>query len=77
MIFFFIFVAFILILYFQGAPLIKKRQYRDLAIFTGFLSVSFTLALLQMLNFDLPNPTKGIEFLVKKVTSARFEFKGD
>ena len=75
--FLYIFVAFVLILYFQGAPLIKERQYRDLAIFTGFLSISFSLALLQMLNFELPNPTKGIEYVVKMITSAKFEYQGD
>lgn len=61
----------ILILVFTGIALIealglfRKKQWGEFAAFCILLTIGFTLSLLQTIDVKVPNPNKGIEFLIK------------
>lgn len=47
-------------------PLIRQRQWQELAAFSVLWALGLALSLTQALGLKLPNPTRGIEFLVKQ-----------
>lgn len=51
----------------QAPGLNRKKQWRELATFSLLLAIGFTLSLLLIIGIQLPNPNKGIEFLLKEV----------
>ena len=55
----------------EAPRLLKAKSYKDLSVFIVLLLFSFTLALLQILEVPLPNPYKGINYIVKQMTSIR------
>ncbi|KJS87214.1 MAG: hypothetical protein JM58_04950 [Peptococcaceae bacterium BICA1-8] len=57
--------AFIGIALFEVPGLVHKKYWRELIVFLLFLLFAFILSLLQIMGVKLPNPTKGIEFVVK------------
>ncbi|KJS82059.1 MAG: hypothetical protein JM58_15910 [Peptococcaceae bacterium BICA1-8] len=65
--------VFILILTFSGIAfiqvpvLIKKRQWGELTVIFILLAIGFTLSLLQTIGVKVPDPNKGIEFLIKQI----------
>ena len=60
----------IIILVFAGAALIdipgliKKKQWKELITASSLLFIGFVLSLLQVIGVKLPNPNKGITFLI-------------
>ncbi|AFM43018.1 hypothetical protein Desaci_4156 [Desulfosporosinus acidiphilus SJ4] len=66
-------MIFILILVFIGIALvevpglIRKKYWRELIVFSTFLSFSFIVALLQTIGVKLPNPMRGIDYLIKDI----------
>lgn len=61
--------AFIGIALFEIPDLIQRKRWRELLVFLVFLLFAFIVSLLQVLEIKLPNPVKGIEFLVKYLLS--------
>lgn len=43
----------------------KKKQWGEVAIIFILITAGFTLSLLQILGIHIPNPNKGIQWLVK------------
>lgn len=68
-------VACELIALMEVPRLLKNKHYKDLTVFVILLLFSFTIALMQIMGVVLPNPTKGIGFLVEQVSKVRFQFK--
>ncbi|MBZ4687522.1 MAG: hypothetical protein PWQ96_1356 [Clostridia bacterium] len=62
-------IAFIGIALFEIPDLIQRKRWRELLVFLVFLLFAFIVSLLQVLEIKLPNPVKGIEFLVKYLLS--------
>lgn len=47
--------------------LLKKERGNELATFLVLLTIGFTLSFLQVIGVKIPNPNKGIEYLIKLV----------
>lgn len=47
--------------------LLKQKQWAELITSSVLLSIGFLLSLLQTVGVKVPNPNKGIEFLIKLV----------
>lgn len=47
----------------------KKKHYNELATFVILFVIGFTLSFLHSIDVNLPNPNKGIEYLIKLVQS--------
>lgn len=65
---------FVLVLLFTGLSLLeipklmRKKQWPELIASSVLLSIGFLLSLLQIIGVDVPNPNKGIEYLIKMLT---------
>ncbi|WP_273484869.1 hypothetical protein [Desulforamulus ruminis] len=61
-------LAFGVIVFLEVPGLVKKKAWRELAVFSFFLILGFTLALLQVMGVALPNPNHAIEALFRPFT---------
>jgi len=61
-------LAFLLIIALEVPGLLKKKAWRELTAFSFFLVLGFSLALPQVLGFEVPNPNKAIEALFKPLS---------
>lgn len=65
---------FVLVLLFSGLALLeipklmRKKQWPELITSTVLLSIGFVLSFLQVIGVEVPNPNKGIEYLIKMIT---------
>lgn len=66
---------FLLLLVFAGIALLeipglmRKKQWPELITSSVLLAIGFILSFLQVIGVDVPNPNKGIEYLIKLLTS--------
>lgn len=58
-------LAFIGIALVEIPGLVRKKWWGEFAAFCVLLAIGFTLCLLQTIDVKVPNPDKGIEFLIK------------
>jgi hypothetical protein len=56
----------------EAPPLVKKKKWKDLSVFTGFLLIGLTLGFVLVFRLPFPNPTPFIEGIFKPVTEALF-----
>lgn len=70
--FFFIIASTIIIALIEGPSLARKKQWKDMTVFAGFLLVGFALGTILAFRLPFPNPAKGIEMLFKPVSEAFF-----
>lgn len=49
--------------------LMRKKEWPELITSSVLLAIGFTLSFLQVIGVDVPNPNKGIEYLIKLLTS--------
>lgn len=56
-------LVFAIIIGYELPELLQKRQWREVAVFSGLIIFGFTISYLQMIGVTLPNPVKAIEFL--------------
>jgi hypothetical protein len=57
---------------FQIPALIKKNHWRELMAFSFFCILALTLNLLQALDIKLPNPAKGMQYVVEDVLHLKY-----
>lgn len=57
--------AFLALLEIPG--LMCKKQWRELAISSVLLGIGFLLSFLQVIGVSIPNPNKGLIYLIKLV----------
>ncbi|MBP2642847.1 MAG: hypothetical protein H6Q67_734 [Firmicutes bacterium] len=57
---------------FQVPALIKKSYWRELIAFSSLFTLAFTLNLLQILDVNIPNPLKGIQYIVEDVLHLKY-----
>lgn len=67
MLVFIIIVAHILIIYFDGTPLIKRGKKKEMILYSAMLTVSLVLSVLLSLGVEVPSPAIFIEKLVSTV----------
>ncbi|CAA7603331.1 Hypothetical protein DEACI_4154 [Acididesulfobacillus acetoxydans] len=56
------------IILFEVLGLVKKKMWRELVVFSVYMSLGASLSILEVLGIDVPNPGKGIEALLKPLT---------
>ncbi|HHW21848.1 MAG TPA: hypothetical protein GXX26_03065 [Clostridiaceae bacterium] len=62
MIFLLLIYAFVLIINVPG--LIKRKEWRELAVFSVFYVIAFALGLMYVLDIPIPSPMKGLQHLI-------------
>lgn len=58
---------YILIIGFDYIPLIKKKDKKEMFVYSIFLILSFVLIFLIILDVHLPSPTNFIKYLLKPI----------
>jgi len=58
-------LVFLAIIAFEVPGLIRKKMWRELAAFSVLLTIGMVLSFGQVLGYPMPNPTKGIEYIIE------------
>lgn len=61
-------IIFTAIIWFEVPPLIKKKMWGELIVFSVLMTLGMFLSIAQTVGVKLPNPTKGIEAIFKPIT---------
>lgn len=61
-------VLFVILALIEIPKLRRKKQWRELLTSSVLLGIGFLLSLLQIVGVRVPNPNKGIEYLIKMIT---------
>lgn len=70
---FLLIIIFIGITVFEVPELIKNRYWRELIAFLAFLTAAFVISLMYIMNLPIPNPMKGLEYLIKDVLHLNYK----
>ncbi|HBW35597.1 MAG: hypothetical protein VR66_25730 [Peptococcaceae bacterium BRH_c23] len=65
--------VFIGIILFEVPSLIRNKHWRERVVFSSLLFLAFILTSLQTVGVQLPNPSKGIDFLVRDVLHLNYK----
>lgn len=66
----FIFIGIILV---DVPEMIRNGCWHELKIFSVFLIVAFTMSLFYILGIPIPNPVKGMEYVVKDLLHLNYK----
>lgn len=70
---FLLIIIFIGIILFEVPGMVKNRYWHELKIFSAFLMVSFIMSLFYIKGIPLPNPVKGMEYVVKDILHLNYK----
>ncbi|AFQ43430.1 hypothetical protein [Desulfosporosinus meridiei] len=59
--------AFLGVVLYEVPNLIRNKYWRELVVFSVLFSLTFMLALLQTLGFQIPSPAIGVDYLVEDI----------
>lgn len=59
-------LTFLAIIAWEVPGLLRKKLWRELAVFSTLWLLGFLLSFLLTVGVQLPNPTDGIEYLIKQ-----------
>lgn len=62
-------LAFAVIAAYEIPEIIRRREWKELVVFGVLLITGFTISLLQTIGVRVPNPVKGIELIIKKMSN--------
>ena len=66
-------IAFAIIALMDLPKLIKNKYWYDLAVYSSFFIFALTIAVLQSFGVTMPNPMKGIAFVLKEILHFSYE----
>lgn len=66
-------LGFLVIVFFEIPDLIRKKYWRELAVFSVLLVAAFILALLQTAGVDIPSPFTVIIYLIRDILHLNYE----
>jgi hypothetical protein len=58
-------IIYLILIIFESSVFIKKKKSGEFAVALVLFSIGFTLSVLQIAGVKVPNPNKGIEYLIK------------
>ena len=59
--------AFAVIALLEVPGLIKKKHWRDLAVFSVILAIAFFISVMQLMHIEIWNPVRDSQFFVKSL----------
>ncbi|EHQ88520.1 hypothetical protein [Desulfosporosinus youngiae] len=65
--------AFIGVILFEVPSLIRNKHWRELIVFSIFLSMAFLMSLLPAIGVKLPSPAKGIDYLIEDILHLNYQ----
>lgn len=70
MIFLILIYAFIIVINVPG--LIKRKEWRELAVFSVLCVIAFALGLMYVLDIHIPSPMKGLQHLIADIFGIKY-----
>lgn len=70
---FLLIIIFIGITFFEVPEMIRNGYWHELKMFSVFLIAAFTMSLLYILGIPIPNPVKGMEYVVKDLLHLNYK----
>lgn len=58
-------LGFILVILYEVPGIIRKKYWKELAVYSFLMSVAFTISLLYILRVKIPNPVKDTQYVVR------------
>lgn len=55
------------IILFEVPIMVRNKHWRELVMFSIFLSIAFLIALAQTIGIKIPSPAKGLDYLVEDI----------
>ncbi|MCD2348008.1 hypothetical protein [Clostridium guangxiense] len=65
--------TFIAVLLIEVPDLVKNKYWHELKIFSIFLAAAFILSLFYIIDIPIPNPVRGIEYLIKDILHLNYD----
>ena len=60
-------IAFAILIPIDLPGLIRKKHWRELAVFSVLILIGFSICLLQILDIQVPNPVRDTQYFVKNL----------
>ncbi|MDP4146216.1 MAG: hypothetical protein Q8936_17310 [Bacillota bacterium] len=70
---FLLIIIFIVIILFDVPEMIKKEYWRELKVYSVFLIIAFTMSIFLVTGLPIPNPVKGMEYVVKDILHLNYK----
>lgn len=70
---FLLIAVFIFMILYEAPGLIRKRQWKELFVFSFLISIAFFISLMQLLKIEIPNPVKDTQYFVKKLLHLSYD----
>ena len=68
-------LVFLIIVIIEAPKLIINKYWKELIVFLSLLLLAFVLTVLLILDVDIPNPLKGIEYLIDDIMGLSWDRK--
>lgn len=65
--------TFIAVLLIEVPDLVKNKYWHELKIFSIFLLAAFIISLFYIIDIPIPNPVRGIEYLIKDILHLNYD----
>lgn len=66
-------IIFIGIILFDVPEMIRNGYWHEFKIYSIFLAAAFTMSLLYIIGIPIPNPVKGMEYVVKDLLHLNYK----
>ena len=70
---FLLIAAFAVIILIEVPDLIKKKHWRELAVYSVLMTLAFVICLMYVLDIDVPNPVKNTQYYIKSLFPFRYD----
>ncbi|MDF2986242.1 MAG: hypothetical protein K0R50_1752 [Eubacterium sp.] len=67
-----LFIIYAFIAWIKIPELIRKKEWRELSAFSVFYIIGFVLGLLYVLDIPVPNPMKGLQYIISEVWGLKY-----
>ena len=73
----FLIAAFAVILIVEVPAMIKKKQWRELAVYSVLMAIAIVVSVMYVLDLNVPNPVKNSQYTVKALVEHLFGLSYD
>ena len=73
----FLIAAFTVILIIEVPAMIKKKQWRELAVYSVLMAIAIVVSVMYVLDLNVPNPVKNSQYTVKALAEYLFGLSYD
>mgnify|MGYP001335284802 CR=1 FL=1 len=69
--------VFAVILFLEVPGMVKKRQWRELTVYSVLMAIALVISAMYILDLDVPNPVKNTQYYVQSLVKHLFGLSYD